>query len=168
MARDHGRIYTRIWADPAFRALNRDPQRLYLLLISQDKLSYCGSLDLIPRRLCSLAKDEDEDSLQQALNVLEATRFVVTDYEMDEVLVRSFVRHDGLLGSPNMTKAMLKDRAAMLSDNLRQVVDNELTRAYQNDPKAKGWTGFKQAEPELFKHVTAKPSTKGSEKGSVK
>lgn len=164
MARDHGRIYTRIWADPAFRALNRDPQRLYLLLISQDKLTYCGSLDYIPKRLCSLAKDEDEDTLQAALKTLEATRFVVTDYEMDEVLVRSFVRHDGLLGSPNMTKAMLKDRASMMSDRLRDAVDKELRRAYQDDPKAKGWAGFKQAEPDLFKEVSAK----GLQKGSVK
>lgn len=168
MSRDHGRIYTRIWADPDFRALNRDPQRLYLLLISQANLSYCGGLDYIPRRLCTLSKDETEETLQEAMNGLEKAKFIVADYLMDELLVRSFVRHDGLLGSPNMTKAMLKDRAALLSDNLRNVVDFELRRAYSEDPKAKGWTGFKQAEPELFKQVSAKGSLKGFEKGSDK
>lgn len=166
MARDHGRIYTRIWADPDFRALDRDPQRLYLLLVSQANLSYCGGLDYIPRRLCSLSADETEESLQGAMNTLEKARFVVADYLMDELLVRSFVRHDGLLGSPNMTKAMLKDRAALLSDHLRRAVDTELHRAYVEDPKAKGWAGFKQADAELFKQVSAKGSLKGSEKGS--
>lgn len=168
MARDHGRIYTRIWADPDFRALNRDPQRLYLLLISQANLSYCGGLDYIPRRLCSLAKDEDEETLQAALNNLEMARFVAADYSMNELLVRSFVRHDGLLDSPNMTKAMLKARASLLSDNLRNVVDAELQRAYREDPKAKGWAGCKQAEPELFKQVSARGLPKGSEKGLTK
>lgn len=168
MARDHGRIYTRIWADPDFRALNRDPQRLYLLLISQANLSYCGGMDYIPRRLCSLANDEDEDTLQAAMNTLEKAKFVAADYLMDELLVRSFVRHDGLLGSPNMTKAMLKDRAALLSNKLRDLVDVELKRAFSEDPKAKGWTGFKQAEPELFKQLSAKGSVKGSERGLTK
>lgn len=168
MARDHGRIYTRIWADPDFRSLDRDPQRLYLLLVSQAKLTYCGSLDYIPRRLTELARDEDQQTLEKALMTLEVTRFVVVDHGMSELLVRSFVRHDGLLGSPNMTKAMLKDRASMLSDELREVVDNELHRAYRDDPKAKGWTGFQQAEPELFKQVSGKGSAKGSGKGSNK
>jgi hypothetical protein len=168
MARDHARIYTRIWSDPDFRNLNRDAQRLYLLLVSQSKLTYCGSLDYIPARLVSLAEDEDDESLQSAMNTLEGARFVVTDYAMSELLVRSFVRHDGLLGSPNMTKAMLKDRSSMLSDRLRAVVDCELKRAFQDDPKLKGWVGFKQAEPDLFRDVSAKGSAKGSQKGSDK
>ena len=67
MARDHGRIYTRIWADPAFRALDRDPQRLYMLLVSQANLTYCGGLDYIPKRLVSLAADETEETMQKAL-----------------------------------------------------------------------------------------------------
>lgn len=168
MARDHGRIYTAIWGDGDFRALDRDPQRLYLLLVTQAKLTYCGSLDYIPARLVSLAKDEGEESLQAAMNALEMGRFIVTDYEMSETLVRSFVRHDGLLGSPNMTKAMLKDRASMMSDKLRDVVDDELRRAFRDDPKLKGWSGFKQAEPDLFRDVSAKGSAKGSQKGSEK
>lgn len=168
MARDHGRIYTRIWADPDFRALDRDPQRLYLLLVSQAKLTYCGSLDYIPRRLVELAADEDQQSLEKALMTLEVTRFVVVDYGMSELLVRSFVRHDGLLGSPNMTKAMLKDRASLMSHSLRDAVDIELARAYREDPKAKGWAGFQQAEPDLFADVSTKGSAKGSRKGSSK
>lgn len=168
MARDHGRIYTRIWADPEFRALDRDPQRLYLLLISQANLSYCGGIDYIPKRLCSLADDENQETLEKALMQLEVAEFVVADYGMSELLVRSFVRHDGLLGSPNMTKAMLKDRAALLSDALRMVVDDELGRAYREDPKAKGWVGFKQAESDLFDEVSRKGSAKGSRKGSAK
>lgn len=166
MARDHGRIHVAIWADPAFRALERDPQRMYLLLVSQARLTYCGALDYLPGRLATLAADEDEQTVDHAVKVLEGERFVLVDRTTQELLVRSFVRHDGLLGSPNMTKAMLKDRAALLSDDLRTAVDRELARAFRDDPKAKGWAGFKQADAELFKQVSAKGSGKGSQKGS--
>lgn len=166
MARDHGRILVAIWADRDFRALNRDAQRMYLLLATQARLTYCGALDYLPGRLATLASDEDEQTVEHAIKLLEADRFIVVDRTTQEVLVRSFVRHDGLLGSPNVTKAMLKDRAALLSDDLREAVDRELERAYRDDPKAKGWAGFKQAQPELFKQVCAKGSPKGSVRGS--
>jgi hypothetical protein len=167
MARDHGRVFVSIWADPDFRSLDRDPQRMYLLLLSQARLTYCGALDYMPGRLITLAGNEDEHTLRTALDVLESKGFVVADYVTSELVVRSFVRHDGLLGSPNMTKAMLKDRAALLSDTLRRVVDCELRRAYREDPKAKGWAGLKQADAELFKQVSAKGSPNPSTKGSV-
>lgn len=165
MARDHARIYVAIWADPDFRALERDPQRMYLLLVSQARLTYCGALDYLPGRLATLGADEDQASVNRAVRVLEAKRFVVVDRETQEVLVRSFIRHDGLLKTPNVVKAMLKDRAALLSDSLRDVVDAELKRAYGEDPKLAGWKAFKVAQPELFKVISAKGSVKGSEKG---
>lgn len=168
MARDHGRVFVSIWADPDFRKLDREAQRMYLLLVTQARLTYCGALDYMPGRLATLAADEDEESIQKAINTLEASRFVIGDYVTSELLVRSFVRHDGLLGSPNMTKAMLKDRAALLSDVLRDAVDAELHRAYLDDPKAKGWAGFKQAAPELFKQISAKGSGNPSAKGQAK
>lgn len=168
MPRDHGRISVSIWADRDFRRLCRDAQRMYLLLCTQARLTYCGALDYLPGRLATLAPDEDEQTVDHAVKLLESDRFLIVDRTTSEILVRSFVRHDGLLGSPNMTKAMLKDRAALLSDDLRDVVDDELTRAYSDDPKAKGWVGFKQAEPDLFDEVSGKGSAKGSRKGSAK
>jgi len=166
MARDHGRIYVAIWSDPDFKLLDRDGQRMYMLLCTQARLTYCGALDYLPGRLATLARDEDEHTVETAIKALEADRFVIVDRTTHEVLIRTFVRHDGLLGSPNMTKAMLKDRAALLSDDLRTAVDSELSRAFREDPKAKGWTGFKQAAPDLFKQVSAKGSVKGSQKGA--
>lgn len=168
MARDHARITVAIWADPEFRALDREAQRMYLLLLSQARLTYCGALDYMPGRLATLASDEHEGTIRASLGILETQSFIVCDYVTSELLVRTFVRHDGLLGSPNMTKAMLKDRAALLSDTLRAVVDGELRKAYRDDPKLKGWAGFKQADPELFKCVSAKGSANPSEKGSAK
>lgn len=165
MARDHARIFLSIWADPDFRNLNRAPQRMYLTLLSQARVTYCGSLDYLPGRLSTLAADETPATVEATVSELEAANLVVVDHEVSELLIRSFVRHDGLLSSPNMCKAMLKDRAALLSDTLRGVVDAELRRAYRANPKAGGWKGVKEADPDLFEELSSKGSGKGSRKG---
>lgn len=166
MARDHARIQVALWSDPDFRTLSCDAQRMYLVLLSQPRLSYCGSLDYLPTRLAVLAVDESPEDVETAIKTLEGSRYVVVDRDTHELLVRTFVRHDGLLGSPNVTKAMLKDRACLLSEPLRNVLDDELRRAYRDDPRAAGWKGFKAADPELFAEVSRKGLPKGSEKGS--
>jgi hypothetical protein len=166
MARDHARIQVAIWSDPDFRALNASAQRMYLVILSQPRLSYCGTLDYLPSRLAVLAADETADDVESAIKALEHARYVVVDRDTHELLVRTFVRHDGLLGSPNMVKAMLKDRATVLSEPLRHVLDDELRRAFQEDPRLPGWKGFKAADPGLYGEVSRKCSPKGSEKGS--
>lgn len=166
MARDHARIQVALWSDPDFRLLSCEAQRMYLVILSQPRLSYCGALDYLPSRLAILANDDTPEYVEQAVKALEAHRYVVVDRDTHELLVRTFVRHDGLLGSPNVTKAMLKDRAALLSEPLRNVLDDELRRAYSTDPKAAGWKGFKAADPELFAEVSRKGFGKGSPKGS--
>lgn len=167
MARDHARIQVSIWSDPDFRALGADAQRMYLVILSQARLTYCGALDYLPSRLAVLADDETADSVETAVKRLEDARYVVVDRDTHELLIRTFVRHDGLLGSPNVTKAMLKDRATLLSEPLRHVLDDELRRAYREDPKLAGWKGFKAAEPDLFAEVSRKGFAKGSERGSA-
>lgn len=166
MARDHARIEVGIWSDPDFRSLEAAAQRMYMLLLTQPRLSYCGSLDHLPTRWAMLAPDDDDLTVGQAVKRLEADRFVVVDRDTHELLIRSFVRHDGLLKSPNVTKAMLKDRAALLSTPLREVVDEELSRAYLKDSTMGGWKALKAADPDLHKRVTGKGSAKGSGRGS--
>lgn len=156
MARDHARIQVAIWSDPDFRRLEAAAQRMYLLLLSQPRLSYCGSLDYLPTRYAMLAPDEDDLSVEQSVKALEADRYVVVDRESHELLIRTYVRHDGLLASPNVTKAMVKDRAALLSDRLREVVDEELNRAYLEDSKRAGWKGLKDADAGLFRKISGK------------
>ena len=173
MARDHSRIRLSIWTDPAFLALDRDAQRMYLVLVSQPRLSYCGVLDYVPARLARLAPDEDEASVDHAVKLLEADRFVVVDRSTQELLIRSFVRHDGLLKTPNVTKAMVSARALVMSEQLRDVIDAELARAYQEDPTMAGWAGSGSqpggllvADVELYAKVIEPPAN-GSPKGSA-
>lgn len=167
MARDHARILVSLWSDPDFKALPSHAQRMYLVILSQPRLTYCGTLDYLPSRLAMLCDDETADDVEQTIKFLESRRYVIVDRDSHELLVRTFVRHDGLLSSPNVTKAMLKDRAGLISDDLRRHLDEELSTAYRRDPKAAGWKGFKAAEPELFLQISGKGSAKGFEKGSA-
>lgn len=165
MPRDHARIQTAIWSDPDFRALPERAQRMYFLILSQPRLNYCGVLDYMPTRLAKFAADSTPRTVGNAVNLLESRGFVVEDAETSELLVRSFVRHDGLLESPNVTKAMVKDYWAVLSDDIKKAVVEELSRAYTANPDQKGWKGLSEASTALFSMVTGKGSRKGSANG---
>lgn len=165
MPRDHARIQTAIWSDPDFRQLPERAQRMYFLALSQPRLNYCGVLDYMPVRLAKFAADSSPRTVANAVSVLESRAFVVVDPETSELLLRSYVRHDGLLEMPNVTKAMVKDYNAVLSDDIKKVVLEELCRAYDEQPNLKGWQGLAEGSPELYSVLTAKGSRKGSANG---
>jgi hypothetical protein len=122
MARSHGRIKVEIWGDPDFRALTKDEQRAYFMLLSQPQISNCGALSYAPRRLARLAADETIEGLERALDGLHEKRFIVIDDETDEILIRTYVEHDGILSSPNMTKAAQRELHDIVSVPLREVL----------------------------------------------
>lgn len=165
MARDHARIFTAIWSDPDFRAMPVPPQHAFFMLLSQPRLSYCGVMDYLPNRLAKMSAKSTARTITSSIAALEAARFVVTDDDTGELLIRSFVRHDGLLAMPNMTKAMTKDYLAVLSDPLRDAITAELRRAFTETPDLGGWKGLAKASPDLYLNVTAKGSPKGSVNG---
>lgn len=162
MARDHARIYVSIWSNEDFRDLPIAAQHMWFTLLSQPRLSYCGVLDYLPTRLAQLAAKSSVRSIQSAVNSLVAADFVSVDPETGELLIRTFVRHDGLLTQPNMTKAMAKDYEAVLSGRLQKAIEAELSRAYADDPDMKGWPALAASYPNLHAKVTRKGSRKGS------
>ena len=156
MARDHARILVSIWSDPDFTALDPAEQHAYLMLLSSPDLSYCGVLDLVPERYAGRAAGLTTRRFRAALDGLAKRRFVVVDDRTGEVLVRSYVRHDGVLKVPNVAKAMTKALMRTHSAKLRQVVVDELARAMRENPDARGWQGVAAVNPELFDQITEK------------
>jgi hypothetical protein len=96
MARSHARIVTSIWADRHFKTLSSDAQRLYFLLLSQPDLNHAGALSLTVRRWAGLSADREEALVRSSLSELEALRYIVVDYDTEEVVIRTFVRNDGV------------------------------------------------------------------------
>ena len=139
MARDHARIRIDIWSDEEWRDLPSPAQWLYMCLLSSPSLNFCGVTDWRPARIAALNAEMKPDDVEYAAAWLEAGEFLVIDRDTEEVLIRSWVKHDGLVASPNMSKAMVKAHAAIGSGILRAVVVDQLERLRQTNPKLAGW-----------------------------
>lgn len=126
MARNHARILTAIWQDPEFLALPAGPQRMFICLLSQSKITMVGSLDHTPLRWAGLASDLTVEVVEDAIGVLEAGRFLLVDRAAEEIVVRTFVRHDGGARSPKTRAAMWSAWSAIASDRLRAEVIEHL------------------------------------------
>lgn len=155
MARDHARILTSIWRDPDFRDLNVDAQHTYLAIISQDALTYAGVLDYRPGRLAALSKDATARRIETAIKALERARFVVVDRETEELLARSYVRHDGVMDRVNMGKAVGRALNKIVSLPLYGAVIDELARHHRDRPNLAGWIGLDDLNPDAMARVSA-------------
>lgn len=128
MARDHARVELSIWDDPDFVSLSSEAQRLYLFLLSQRDMSYAGLVPMRLRRWAGRSATATVDAVTAALAELDAARFVVTDHDTEEVLVRSLIRRDGIYKQPNVLAAALREAFEISSPVLRRALADELTR----------------------------------------
>ena len=128
MAHDYARIKASIWSDPDFAALPASVQRVYLVITSQSELTLCGIVQPSPKRWARYAPDTTVEDIEKAILVLGEQRFTVSDDDTDELLVRSFVRHDVALDSDNALVGMSKAYEAIHSEGLRKVLMEELRK----------------------------------------
>ena len=129
MARDHARVKTSIWDDPDFIGLKSAEQHVYLALMSNKGLSRCGVVTYIPARFEHLAADLTPARFKAAVSGLCNQRFVVLDERTQELLLRSYVRHDGV------------------SDAFRRAIGDELARLMHDEPDLLGWQGLAITSP---------------------
>ena len=123
MPRSEARIFTSIWKDGDFLALPPGAQRLYMFLLSQPELSYCGTMPLRTSRWAPKAAGLSLADIERDLKELEGTAyppadppglfpgpgplrspFVITDSETGELFVRSLLRRDSAWKQPNLLK----------------------------------------------------------------
>lgn len=126
MARKHGKILCAIWHNPEFRALTITEQWAFEMLLSQPRISLVGIIDYYPGRWALLAAGTTESDVERAIKGLEAAGFVCVDRDTQELLVRTFTRHDGIpISNPKLRKGLWGAWEAIASEALRKVaVDN--------------------------------------------
>lgn len=139
MAREYARVKVGIWADSDFRLLSDSAQALYFRLISSPTMSLCGVADWRPKRLAALTAGMTVERIWEVGFELAQAGYVVIDDETEEVLVRSFVRHDGLIKTPNIAASMVKDFAGVASPRLQGAIVHELHRLRREEPDMSGW-----------------------------
>ncbi|MFD1048939.1 hypothetical protein ACFQ1S_27080 [Kibdelosporangium lantanae] len=80
-----------------------------MLLLTQRDLSYAGLLPMRLKRWASRSKTTTVESVTAALAELDASRFVITDHDAEEVLIRSLIRRDGVYKQPNLLAGALRE-----------------------------------------------------------
>jgi hypothetical protein len=177
MARDHARVHLDIWSDDDWRALSHHGQWLYLTLVTSPTLSFAGIADWRPARLAALSGNLSPEDVALFGAELVEGRFILPDASTEEVLIRSFVKWDGLMRTPNIAKAMVRDHGQAASAVLRAVLVDELHRLKKNEPDHGGWAvtrdllrrkrmTFAEGVAELSAKGSDQPSDQGSDQGS--
>lgn len=125
MGRPYAKLYRDIWADKDFIDLPAGVQYLYMFLLSQPDLSAAGALALTVRRWAAFTGGATTTDIEAALAILEKRRYILVDYDTQEVLIRTYVRNDGLWRIPNTLYSVLRDAEKLQSPQLRQELAGE-------------------------------------------
>ena len=141
MPRDRANLRIDIWGDQDWRNLSLGAQWLYEYLLTSPKLLYVGVADWRPGRIARMASGVTAGDVERFGEELAAARFVVIDVESDEIQLRSFLRHDGILQNPNMWKSIGLDFTAVSSPKLMASIALEVRRLRNENPE-----GFKTAK----------------------
>lgn len=168
MARTSSYFKTSIW-DDGFRKLPASAQHLYIAIWTSAGLSYAGVADWRPARLSKVAADLTPEKVVEAGLILHRDLYIVVDEETEEVLIRSFIRNDGLMDQPNVAAAMVTDYAKIASPAIRGVIVHELQRLFEEAPELKGWKDPKSGKERastLLGNPSVNPSSNPSGWGS--
>jgi len=169
MARDRASIRLDIWADQDWRDLPQGAQHLYMLLLSHPTLSYAGVADWKPGRLAAMTHGATAESVIADAGALREGIFIVVDADSEEVLVRSFIKHDGLMKQPKLVVSMANAYAAIASRTIREVVAFEVQKLRTKEPELNAW-GVKQVQTVLAAkgcdmHTVTPPVTPNDDQG---
>jgi hypothetical protein len=115
--------------DPDWRAMDFDPQGLYLYLLRQPNTSPAGVLPIHLEKWAKVSPDMTVERTRAAANVLVQRRFTVADMETMEMLIRTYIRHDiAAQGSPKIMKGALNAALRTESAKLRSVLLSEIRK----------------------------------------
>lgn len=105
MARTIARLQVAALDDPEFQALTPTAQWAYWVILQQRRLTLAGSLDYQPTRWAAASNHANPTMITGAVEELIAHRYVIVDPDTDELIIRTFVRHDldaSRLSAPTM------------------------------------------------------------------
>lgn len=128
MAREYARIMTSIWRNQEFRDLSEAQQRAYLMLVCQPDISAAGVLPLRMKRWADMASTSSVDSLAQVFKELEVGRYIAVDWDLEELLIRSFIRWDGGFNNPKRRPVIVKAAEEVDSPLLSRLIAQEFKR----------------------------------------
>lgn len=139
MARDRANIRVDMLASTDYRNLSRGAQHLYMHLLIHPTLNYAGVADWRAGRIAALTKDLTTDDIREAAEELSREAFIYCDEDTEEILIRSYLRHDGVIKHPRLFVSMTNDYAGIASQDIRAYIAHELQRLHHEQPELKLW-----------------------------
>lgn len=133
MPRKESRTNVGIWSDEEFTKLPRLAQHRYWQLYSQSNISLCGVVAYTPGRWRRQSHDDTSEAILDDLQVLSENRYLVVDFDTEEIFVRSFMRNDHVWDNPKTRGAAIAVAGGVLSTVLRSSIDVEMARLEQED-----------------------------------
>ena len=150
---EYGKLFARIWSDRDFTALTARAQQVYAMLCSHSSRNMAGVLPVTLKRWANSTNDATVNNVTEALQELAANKFVVIDWDTEELLIRTFIRNDEVYRQPNLMKAARKFARQTESAALRWVLHDELSRL----PDHKGADDTAQIAKELVDGLQRTP-----------
>lgn len=154
--RDHATVNYGMTNDPDYRALPAPAQHLYLSLWVSAGMSYCGVRDWRPSRISGLTHGYGAADVRRAAQCLEARHFIVTDDDTEEVLLRSWVRFDGLMRQWRLAVSFVNAYTDTASSILRGVIVHEAIKLRQHEPELRCWQDERVVEMLAHPSISAK------------
>jgi hypothetical protein len=140
--RDYAQIFTAIWSkEDDFAKLPASQQRVFLMLCSQKDLSACGVLHLRIKFWASLSPDTLPEDIESDLRGLESGRFLVIDWDDEELLIRSFIRWDKGYANKLRRIAIRAAFEQVSSAEIRRCLTEEFGRVGMPPPPPPSGTG---------------------------
>lgn len=134
-----GKVWRSIDEDEDFSALTLPAQHLYFRLIGSSSINHAGIVDWRPPRMIGRWRGATVEAIETAAKELWTARYIFIDEATEECLVRSHVRHDGVLKQKNIAVSMRRCYSNISSPSLRRIFLWELRRLHDADPDMQGW-----------------------------
>lgn len=147
MAREVANVQVSLWGNLEWKGLGVIEQWLYLHLMSHPTLSYAGVATWLPKRFAASSAGLTIDQAESAASRLQDARFVFVDDETDEILIRSYLRHDGLLKQPKLSVSMVNAFSAIASLKVQRIVVHELQKLAKEFPH---WKAFESEKVQVI------------------
>lgn len=125
---NYGKLFSRIWTDPEFTALDAACQQLYCLLISYSTRDHAGVLPMTLKRWARCTAGASVESVRSSLATLSERGFVVVDFDTEEVLIRTFIRNDEVYKQPKVMISAMKSAVLVESMPIRWSLYEEVRR----------------------------------------
>ena len=139
MPKEYGQLRHDIWSDDEWLDLTVPAQHLYMTLLSDPTLNYCGVADWrIGKMAQRAAENGPRDTLLAAAELSDA-HFIVIDEMTEEVMIRSYLKHDPILKNPRLAVTMSKEYGVIGSRKLRAALVFELQKLKKANPDWPAW-----------------------------